>query len=200
MPWGTHSINTQTERLHPTVRIRLLGSRKWLARTCNQDSENSDLISHSSGLEWLEVDLHSLRVNPSLVLWLHLTWLKSTSPSGLGDFKWKSRQHYTLQTREKKKHTTNQSKEMLHSPEFLFSSAPSATPQKYTTHNGRSKHTQVQPRSQGSAISMATAFDPNSTLWDEWFNLEVGGRVSWDRLKTRAVKGHNPTWQQNLSP
>jgi hypothetical protein len=36
---------------------------------------------------------------------------------------------------------------------------------------------------------MATAFDANSTLWDEWFNLEVGGRVSWDCLKTRAVKG-----------
>ncbi|KAJ7828231.1 hypothetical protein B0H14DRAFT_2594735 [Mycena olivaceomarginata] len=23
---------------------------------------------------------------------------------------------------------------------------------------------------------MATAFEPNSTLWDEWFNLEMGGR------------------------
>jgi hypothetical protein len=34
---------------------------------------------------------------------------------------------------------------------------------------------------------MATAFDANSTLWDEWFNLEVGGRVSWDCLKMRAV-------------
>jgi hypothetical protein len=27
-------------------------------------------------------------------------------------------------------------------------------------------------------ISLANAFDANSTLWDEWFNLEVGGKVS----------------------
>jgi hypothetical protein len=76
------------------------------------------------------------------------------------------------------KHTTNQRKEMLHSPEFLFSSAPSATPQKSTPHNHHSKNPQVQLKSHESAISMATTFDPNSTLWGEWFNLEVGGRVS----------------------
>jgi hypothetical protein len=91
---------------------------------------------------------------------------------------------YTHYKHREKTHTTNQSKEMLHSPELLFSSAPPSHPTKIHTSQRSLKNTQVQPsskytpRSHGSAISMATAFDANSMLWDEWFNLEVGGRVS----------------------
>jgi hypothetical protein len=76
---------------------------------------------------------------------------KNTHPTHQG---YKRHNHQTstsnkvhMLQRQGKTHTTNQGKEMLHSPELLFASAPPGHPTKIHTSQQSLKNTQVQPLS-----------------------------------------------------